>query len=108
MTLKSLAIIAVSAAVFATPAFAAPSDRIQLRYNTAELATATGAGKLYDRIQTQAKEACSDNNTRPLRVKTLIERCEAGLVEEWVAQIDDTRLNSIHAAAKGARDYAAK
>lgn len=108
MTLKSLAIIAVSAAALATPAFAASSDRVPLRYNTAELATATAASKLYDRIQTEAKEACSDNNPRPLRVKVLIERCEAGLVEEWVAQIGDSRLNSIHAAAKGARDYAAK
>lgn len=108
MTLKSIALIAISAAAFATPAFSASPERIQLRYNTAELATATGASKLYDRIQTEAKEACSDNNTRPLRVKALIERCEADLVEEWVARIDDTRLNSIHAAAKGERDYAAK
>lgn len=108
MTLKSIALIAISAATLATPALAAPADRIQLRYNTAELVTATGASKLYDRIQTEAQEACSDNNTRPLRVKTLIDRCEADLVEGWVAQIDDTRLNSIHAAAKGARDYAAK
>lgn len=108
MTLKSLALIAISAAALATPAFAASPDRIQLRYNTAELSTATGASKLYDRIQDEARQACSDNTTRPLRVKVLIERCEAQLVEDWVAQIDDARLNSIHAAAKGARDYAAK
>lgn len=103
----SVTILPIAAAFLASAASSA--DNAYFRYNTSELATTASAQQLYHRLEANAERACADKDrASQTRIKALIRKCEAGLMEDWIAKIDDPRLYKIHAAAKDQRDYASR
>jgi len=108
MITKALIISTVSAIAFVGAANAAPGGQsVQFSYDTLELSNSASVSALYSRMEASAEEACADrNNPDPIRIKTLIERCESDLVSSWVAAIGDDRLNQRHAQAQSGRAYA--
>jgi len=109
MFTKALIISTVSAVAFAGAAYAKPGEKtVRFTFQAEELSNTASVNALYNRIEETAVSACADqNNTNPIRVKMLIERCQAELVSSWVNAIDDARLNQRHAQAQNGRSYAA-
>jgi UrcA family protein len=95
---KSLKTVAIAAiASVAVIGAAQAQEHSDFSYKESELQSAASVRGLYKRIANRAESACGVNDTRALYAKKVAAQCEAGLVEDWIAGIDDPRLNRMHA-----------
>lgn len=101
MTKKLTNAVAGALALSAASVGGAQAADYQLRYNTAELASADGAAGIYERIQHAAADYCNDRYGRQSIVKyrAARDRCVSNVVEDLVRQVNDPRLNDLHASA---------
>jgi UrcA family protein len=105
--LKTLAIAAISALTAVSAANATSlNDHVAFGYKASELQSSASVQNLYRRIETKAKNACGSKNARALYAKQLSAQCQSALVEDWVANIGDARLQQTHAQARGVRSFA--
>ena len=100
-TLKIFAIAAISsvAAIGAAQA----GDNASFGYKPSELQSTATIHDLYQRIENRAESACGADNARALYAKKIATQCENELIEEWVAGINDPRLNRMHAQNGGSQ-----
>jgi len=81
----------------------------QFSFKAHELETSRGLEALYDRIEFKAKKSCTHIGTRGIYAKQFEKKCTADLINQFVDNIDDTRLNSHHASIIGDEEnYAAR
>ena len=99
-TVTAAACAAIAAIAVTAPAHA---DVVNFGYTKSELETARGAANVYARMKRRAHSLCAVNGRQPLAIRRWEDRCEADLVEDFLAGIDDARLNQLHAAAQDAR-----
>ncbi len=92
---KKLALTSLAAALVAfTPALAA--ERVAFKYNTAELRDAAAVEKLHNRLTRKAMRACRPEDVRYFAER---QRCAMELADQWIAEISDQRLASLHYSA---------
>ncbi len=89
---------------FATPA--AAGDDYRFSYQPHELQTVGGAQNVYKRIELRASQSCQTRGRETIFAKRAAADCEAGMIENIVEEIDNARLNRVHANAKSKRRYA--
>ncbi|WP_428407189.1 UrcA family protein [Hyphococcus sp.] len=92
--LKIFAVAAVSS-LAALSAAQAESD-VSFSYKSSELESTAGVSSLHDRMQSRAKSVCAAD-PRALYARKTVSSCKSQLVEDWVEEIDDTRLDRHHA-----------
>jgi UrcA family protein len=104
-SIKTFAALIASAAI-ALPAITAPAfagDRVTFEFNSNELNSASGVNNLYEKINDRAESLCDELRIAP---KLRHEICVADLVGDFVGNIDDAQLNTVHAAATSSDQYA--
>ena len=101
---KTIAIAAVSS--IAAIGAAQAGDHAEFAYKESDLQSTANIQNLYKRIENRAESFCGVDNARAIYAKQSAASCEARLVEDWVAGINDSRLNRLHAQS-GAQQIAA-
>ena len=104
---KAITILAISAlSSLAAAGGAAARDDVAFAYRPSELQSAGAMHDLYHRMESRAGRACGAGEARAIHEKKFAAKCSARLVQDWVANIDDARLNRHH-AQNGAHQFAA-
>lgn len=104
ISLKIFAVAAMSG--IAAMGAAHAGDDVNFSYKQSELQSTAAIQNLYKRINKQAQSACNGDDARALYERRLAAECEADLVEDWIAGINDTRLNHMHAQHGGRQQVA--
>ena len=101
---KSFKIIAIAAvSSFAVIGAAQAGDHASFSYKESELQSTATINNLYKRIESRAQNACGADDARALYAQKSVAECEASLVDDWVAGINDPRLNRMHAQNGGSQ-----
>ena len=102
---KTIAIAAFSGLFAITSASVAQAgDHVPFAYKASELESTGGVSGLYARIESRAENVCA-SDPRALYARKASAACKADLIEDWVSEIDDTRLHRHH-AQNGAQQIA--
>lgn len=99
--IKLVAIAAISsvAAIGAAQA----GDHVDFSYKQSDLQSTASVHELYKRLENRAESACGVADARALYAKQTAAQCEADLIEDWVAGINDPRLSRMHAQNGGSQ-----
>jgi len=100
---KTVAIAAASSVAILGAAQA--GEHAEFGYKQSELQSTASLSSLYKRIENRAESVCGTDDARALYAKKSAATCEATLVEDWIAGINDSRLNRMH-AQNGASQFA--
>ena len=100
MTAKLITAFACAAALGVFAPGASSATDLELRYARSELATDNGADEVYRRIQDVAANVCNERFGRHSIVKyrAARDRCVADAIDDLVSQVNDSRVNDLHAA----------
>ena len=99
LNIFAIAAISSVAAIGAAQA----GDHANFSYKESELQSTATISDLYRRIESRAQNVCGADDARALYAQKTAAECEANLVEEWVAGINDPRLNRMHAQNGGSQ-----
>ena len=91
---KIFAIAAVSGLAAVTAAKA--GDDVTFAYRSSELQSTASVSSLYNRLEARVENVCAAN-ARAIYAKKAAQSCEDSLVNEWIDEIGDSRLNRHHA-----------
>jgi UrcA family protein len=69
-----------------------------VRYSDLDLTQSADAARLYARLKYASKKVCNSYDTRELRTQSLYASCFDAALSKAVAQVNDTKLSSLHAA----------
>lgn len=89
---------AAALAMVAVPAFAEKETFVfDFEYKPAEVATAAGAAEAYDRLYSQALDACEANSGRQtLQTRRFARECADNLVNDVIAEANRPMLTAVH------------
>ena len=96
LVLSSFAgVMAAGAASAGSPASDVPT--VVVKYSVESLATDPGVHALYRRITLASRQVCPEPPTRSLSLRTKVEQCRNQAIARAVGQIDNSRLEALHA-----------
>ncbi len=67
-------------------------------YSDLDLTQSADAARLYARLKYASQKVCNSYDTRDLRMRELHAACYGKALSSAVAEVNDTRLSSLHAA----------
>jgi UrcA family protein len=69
-----------------------------VNYSDLDLTQSSDTNRLYARLKYASKKVCNSYDTGELRTKSLYAACFDDALAKAVAQVNDTKLSSLHAA----------
>lgn len=90
----------ISMAIMSSPAVAndfSKPERVNVKINVADFNSTFGIEKIYSDLALAADNACSANTKYRLSEK-FIQDCKSDLLEQFVADLDHSKLTEIHQA----------
>lgn len=93
------AAIALGLGMSAVPAnaYIPRGDEVKISFNIDDLSQPNGVERVYEMMTKEAARACKTDGHRSLEVKRLTEMCTADLINDFVVDLNDTRLSRYHA-----------
>jgi UrcA family protein len=95
------AVVAIAAAtLLADIAAAKDRDAVSavVNYSDLDLTQSADTARLYARLKYASQKVCNSYDTRVLRMQRLHESCYDAALSSAVAQVNDAKLSSLHAA----------
>jgi len=71
-----------------------------VKYSDLDLTQSADTQRLYARLQYASQKVCASYDSRELRMQSLREACFDNALAAAVAQVNDAKLTSLHAAAE--------
>lgn len=95
-----MALAIAAASLVADIASAKEHDAVStvVGYSDLDLTQSSDTARLYARLQYAAKKVCNSYDSRELRMKERHAACYDSALSKAVAQVDDAKLSSLHAA----------
>jgi|GEM_PF-3219315 len=82
-------------------AFSGATEAVSVKVDIAEIESDRGVARIYEQLRSEAESACVANGVRPLSVKRIEASCTQDLLNDFVGDLNNTRLSDYHAIHRG-------